>query len=286
MLQTIHHRLHILEAADWKAGIITLLAPASPYRPWRYAFGEARPGDYALVVLGTDPQSVLTVLGRFDDEATIGGALLDVTRRHADLLELATLASTLDLGNEAFTAWRLDDDVAERVILAVHETPLWGDPYHRYGHSSLAAARNLLLFNGHCEICGKTVDLAAADAVDAVHVHTADVSRRSDPPSPIRSSDEDDSLTGGFAQLRATAEDWPTVMCGECRDDMRSGGFTSSLHFALSRHPRCPRCDAQRSRAILYGMPANPESWAPWLAMGGCCLGPEKWTCEICGHQW
>lgn len=43
MAQTIHHRLHILEAADWMDGVITLLEPRSPYRPWRYAFGSPGP---------------------------------------------------------------------------------------------------------------------------------------------------------------------------------------------------------------------------------------------------
>jgi hypothetical protein len=190
MPQTIHHRLHILEAADWKAGVITLLAPSSPYRPWRYAFGEARPGDYALLVLGTDPQSVLTVLARVDDEGSLSGALLGMSRYRADLFELATLASTLDLGGEAFTGWRLDDDAAERVILAVHETRVHGDPYHWYGHSSLAAARNLLRFNGRCQICDTAIDLTAPDARDQIHVHTADQSRRPDPHPPIRTPDD------------------------------------------------------------------------------------------------
>ena len=102
MPQTIRHRLHILEAAYWKAGVITLLAPSSPYRPWRYAIGEVRPGDYALLALGTDPQSVLTVLARVDDEGTLSGALLGMSGHRADLFEVATLASTLDLGDEAF----------------------------------------------------------------------------------------------------------------------------------------------------------------------------------------
>ena len=73
MTKSIHHRLHILEAADWKDGVITLLDPSSPYRPWRYAFGETRPGDCALLVLGTDPVSVLTVLGRIDDKGGLDG---------------------------------------------------------------------------------------------------------------------------------------------------------------------------------------------------------------------
>lgn len=124
MSQTIHHRLHILEAADWKDGIITLLEPRSPYQPWRYAFGESRPGDYAIVVLGTDPVSVVTRLARIDHEGGLGGAVLGL--HGADLVDLATLAMVLDL-SDAFVSWRLDDDDAERVILAIHESPVYGD---------------------------------------------------------------------------------------------------------------------------------------------------------------
>ena len=143
MPQTIHHRLHILEAADWKAGVITLLEPRSPYRPWRYAFGEARPGDYAILVLGTDPASVLTVLARVGDEGGLSGAL--VNRGYsADVVDLTTLAMMLDLGDSAFSSWRIDDDDAERVILALHESPVYGEPCYRWGHSSTVAARNLL----------------------------------------------------------------------------------------------------------------------------------------------
>jgi hypothetical protein len=134
MPQTIHHRLHILEAADWKDGVITLLEPRSPYQPWRYAFGESRPGDYAILVLGTDPVSVLTVLGRIDHEGGLGGAVLDP--RRADLVDLTTLAMLLELGEEPFANWRLDDDAAERVILALHQSPVYGAPYYRWSHSS------------------------------------------------------------------------------------------------------------------------------------------------------
>ena len=130
MSQTIHHRLHILEAADWKDGVITLLNPDSPYRPWRYAFGEARPGDYAMLVLGTDPVSVVTVLARIGDEGGLDGSMLDLRRYRADLVDLATLAMVLDLP-DAFTSWRLDDDDAERVILALHESRVYGKPFRR-----------------------------------------------------------------------------------------------------------------------------------------------------------
>jgi hypothetical protein len=62
--QTTVERLHIVEGSVWKDAVIALLESRSPYRPWRYGFGEAREGDPVAIVLNTDPHSVLTGLGR------------------------------------------------------------------------------------------------------------------------------------------------------------------------------------------------------------------------------
>lgn len=283
MSQTVHHRLHILEAAEWKDGVITLLEPHSPYRPWRYAFGESRPGDYALVVLGTDPVSVVTRLARIDHEGGLGGALL--SPYGADLVDLATLAMVLDL-SDAFVSWRLDDDAAERVILAIHESPIYGGPENRWGHSSVAAARNLLKFEGDCHGCGAPIDLSGADARDLVHIHTVDPLPRSEPDSPIRTADSP-SARGPFrAAVRSAAKDWPAVICRRCRDRMRDGNFRSFIDFKFAQNPDCPQCGGQRTQAIQYGMPADPEAWGPWLHIGGCCPRDEKWWCTVCDHAW
>ncbi|WP_396917017.1 hypothetical protein [Mycolicibacterium sp.] len=283
MAQTIHHRLHILEAADWMDGVITLLEPRSPYRPWRYAFGESRPGDYALMVLGTDPASVLTRLARIDHEGALGGAV--VGTYGADLVDLTTLAMVLDL-SDAFVSWRLDDDDAERVILALHESPVHGEPHHRWGHSSVAAARNLLRFGGDCHGCGAAVDLSEADARDRVHIHTVDPLPRPQPDSPIRTPDSP-RIPGPFrASVRESAKDWPAVICRRCRDLMRDRDFRSFVDFRFAQNPECPHCGDRRTQTIQYGMPSDPESWGPWLHIGGCCLSDEKWRCSICDHEW
>jgi hypothetical protein len=200
--QTIEHRLHVLEAADWKAGIITLLEPRSPYRPWRYAFAEARRGDFALLTLGTDPVSVLTVLAEVGDEGALGGALLDLERFRADVVELSTLTMMLDLPDSAFTSWRLDDDHAEAVISALRERRLRGGPYDRCGHSSLAAARNLLRFNKVCHGCHTEIDLTGLDAREQIHVHTVDPYVRPGPQLPIRVGEEDGLRGGGCAMAQ------------------------------------------------------------------------------------
>lgn len=285
MPQAIHHRLHILEAADWKDGVITLLEPGSRYRPWRYAFGEARPGDYAMLVLGTDPVSVLTVLARIGDEGGLSGASVGTWRYGADLVDLTTLAMLLDLP-DAFTGWRLDDDDAERVIHALHESRVHGQPFYRWGHSSLIAARNLLQFAGSCDGCGDPIDLRGVAARDNVHVHTVDSLPRQEPWSPIRASGQSGSPRPHMVSLRESATDWPAVLCRFCRHEMRQGDFSSFVDFRFARNPQCPRCGGARSQNIAYGMPADPESWGPWLHIGGCCLKEEKWHCAQCDHQW
>ncbi|KGI70634.1 alkylphosphonate transporter [Mycolicibacterium rufum] len=58
------------------------------------------------------------------------------------------------------------------------------------------------------------------------------------------------------------------------------------MDYAFARHPRCPRCGGQRSRHIVYGLPNDPRSWEPWIAIGGCRLCDENWTCELCRHNW
>src|SRR6476661_3261240 len=52
--------------------------------------------------------------------------------------------------SDAFLRWRVDDDDAEGVILALHEIPVHGGPQN----SAVAAARNLLRFGGDCHGCG------------------------------------------------------------------------------------------------------------------------------------
>ncbi|MDH6197997.1 hypothetical protein M2272_004653 [Mycobacterium frederiksbergense] len=283
MSQTISHRLHILEAPEWKDGVITLLEPRSPYQPWRYAFGESRPGDYAILLLGTDPVSVLTVPARIDHEGGLGGAV--VTPDSADLVDLTTLAMLLDLKG-AFANWRLDDDEAERVILALHLSPVYGDPFYRWGHSSVVAARNLLRFGGDCHGCGTAIDLSEADARDRVHIHTADPLPRPAPDSPIRTPDSPPARGPFRASMRSSARDWPAILCLRCRDRMRDGNFRSFIDFQFAQNPDCPCCGGQRTQTIQYGMPADPEFWGPWLHIGGCCRRDEKWRCTVCDHEW
>ncbi|MBB2989668.1 hypothetical protein FHR72_001131 [Mycolicibacterium iranicum] len=232
-----------------------------------------------MLVLGTDPASVLTVLARIGDEP---GGILNLSRFSADVVDLTTLAMLLDLPH-AFTRWRLDDDDAERVILALHESRVHGRPSYRWGHSSVVAARTLLHSDGDCDGCGTPIDLSGHDAVDNVHVHTADPVSRPDPEPPIRTADTPGHRWPYAASLRSAVEDWPAVLCRSCH---RRIGDTSFVAYKFAQHPACPECGGARTQSIGYGMPADPDAWGPWLYMGGCILKSQKWHCGFCDHTW
>ncbi|MGW0157848.1 hypothetical protein ACWDUN_00860 [Mycobacterium sp. NPDC003323] len=285
MPQTAHIRLHVLEATDWKDGIITILEPRSPYRPWRYAFGDARPGDWAVIVLGTDPVSVLTVLAHIDQEDGLGGAALNLRRYSMHLVDLTTLAMLLDLP-DAFDDWRFTDEEAERIILALHETPVHGNRRDRWGHSTVAQARNLLGFWGNCHSCHDEIDLTNADARDQIHVHTADPLPRPQPLSPIRTTANYPERNPDRLSTRYDARDWPAVLCRRCAGRMRSGGYTSFVKYQFAQHPACPECGGRRTQTIGYGMPTSPDEWGPWRYMGGCCPKSDMWHCSHCDHEW
>jgi uncharacterized CHY-type Zn-finger protein len=179
----------------------------------------------------------------------------------------------LDLPDSAFTSWRLDDDHAEAVISALRERRLRGGPYDRCGHSSLAAARNLLRFNKVCHGCHTEIDLTGLDAREQIHVHTVDPYVRPGPQLPIRVGEEDGLRAGeDVPWLRSVATDWPAVICRRCRARMRDGGFSSFVDFRFAEHPQCPNCGGRRTQSISYGMPADPpihsrgDRGSPWAA--------------------
>jgi hypothetical protein len=238
-----------------------------------------------MLVLGTDPVSVLTVLSRIGDDGALGGSMLNLRWHGANVVDLTTLVMMLDLP-DAFTGWRLDDDDAERVILALHESRVHGRPFHAWGHSSLVAARNLLQFRGYCDGCGDPIDISGEEARDNVHVHTVAPLARPEPWSPFRTPVSPGQRRPHMASLRQSATDWPAILCRFCHHGMRDGGFRSFVEFRFTQHPECPHCGAARTQKIVYGMPADPESWGPWLSIGGCCRKDEKWHCTVCDHNW
>ena len=247
--------MHIVEAKDWKDAAITLLEPRTPYRPWRTGPEPLRAEERVLAVLRTDPVSVLTVIGHADanGNATFG------RYTSLDLLDATTLALIAEIprAKDPRWNWTLDDSTSEDIEIALEE--LWlRDPFLRFGHTSLVAARNLLQSRGVCAGCEKNIGLRGLAARDRIHVHTVD------PPPP-----------------GSEPAEWPAVVCTRCRDTMKD----TFLDFRFARHPQCPKCHARRTTKAVYGMPATPYV-EPWKHLRGCCVANEKWTCSTCRHTW
>ena len=140
--------LHFIEGSDWKDAVIALLDSRSPYRPWRYGFGEARSGDTVAIVLNTDPPSVLTALGRIGADGRPDTALINWPMSPPGLIDLATLAMTGDFDEDPRTSWQLrgNDAIAMEQILT--ECAYRHGESELCGHSSVVAARILLHSEG------------------------------------------------------------------------------------------------------------------------------------------
>ena len=52
------HRLRIVEGRPWKEALLCALEPYATFPAWHDA-NEVEPGDVAIVVIDTDPQTVL-----------------------------------------------------------------------------------------------------------------------------------------------------------------------------------------------------------------------------------
>lgn len=246
----------IVYGSPWKDAAIKLLEPRSPYRPWRTHESPA-PGQTVVVVLDTEPQSVLTGVGVIGADGDVDRALAKInTFMRSGLLELTTLnmVTELLLGQGEYGS------------ASAAEVTLVLDRYIRTsaamtaGHSTLAAGRVLLASRGRCTGCGVQTDLMGENARDRIHVHTVDA-RPSDQP------------------------DWPAVLCDDCHHRMSVGGFTTFLDFRFSLNPRCPECSAQRTAAASYGRPTG-DSEEPWREPMGCCVREDSWRCTGCGHRW
>ncbi|HOB49777.1 MAG TPA: hypothetical protein PKK01_10765 [Mycobacterium sp.] len=287
-------KIHVVRAVAWKDAIIKLLEPSSPYRPWGEEF-DAEPGDAVLVMLETEPTSVIaelvTIESRDGVEPAIARCMDTEKGGRPALLELETLAHLTGLevyrdesGVIARGAAGLAEFIARRV-------PASGGLRYRQGHSTLAAARILLDSGGWCTGCRRELDLTAANARYHVHIHTVDADPAApwtpvayEPPEPVSDEYGPDSIrvTKWREPIRLPL-DWPAALCDDCHDEMRMGGFTGFLDFRFSRHPRCPVCSA---RWTMRTMTSGFTDWRPrepWLRTTGCCsLG--KWQCGACGH--
>lgn len=268
--------------------MISLLDSRSCYRPWRYGFGETHVGDPVAIVLNTDPPSVLTELGRVGADGRPDRALINWPVRAPGLVDLTTLAVLGDFAQDPRRVWQLRGDAAIQMELALSECSYRHDQSMRFGHSSVAAARILLHSRGRCTGCRDDIDLVAEDARNAVHVHTVDAPTRdaSDPVvrTEIYASYRYDPIPES-CWLPNLPADWPGVLCRKCLTWMQQEGYTSLLDFRFSRHPKCPRCRAERTQRALFGDLAHRDI-PPWLDARGCCRTNDDWTRTACGLKW
>ena len=56
--------------------------------------------------------------------------------------------------------------------------------------------------------------------------------------------------------------------------------------------PKCPECGSENAAKIVYGLPSKEsmekieDEENPKVVLGGCCVGPEKWSCNDCEFEW
>lgn len=253
--------LRIIEGRPWQHALICALRPEAPYRPWR-GIGKVARGDAVLVVLDTDPRTVLcgfTWNGRQDVRHDIGfrafyygGALPSVSE-----IEAAAGVPLTDRGEFPIRA-EAAEDLLSRVRGFMHS------PQQRAGRSPVVIGRLLLNSRGCCACCGTEVMIRDYADVDRM-VHTV-------------------SETDLSARL-----DWPALVCDACTAAMRDGGFTSVVAFVYSQRPACPACSARAANAMSYGKASGGGGASvPWAASGGCVSDSDspKWVCARCGHGW
>ena len=286
-------RLHVVEGTDWKDALIALLDDRSPYRPWRYGFGEAHQDDPVALVLDTEPPSIMTALGKVAGDGRPDRAIFYWPIDSPGLLDLATLSVLVDVGEDLRTVWQLRGDAALRIQLALTEYRAVQGLSMRTGHSSVVAARILLHSKGRCSGCDFGIDLTGVGARDAFHIHTVDEPTRETPQVLIKDERGACSYRDGPIPeswlVKDLEKDWPGVLCHTCHARMEDEGYTSLVDFRFSRNPKCPRCWAERTQCIMTGMPATPASYRdvpPWIDRQGCVNTGQIWTCAACAYEW
>jgi len=250
--------------APWKDAVIALLESRCPYRPWRHGLG-AHVGDLVAIVLDTDPPSIMTTLGRVGIDGRMDRAVVEWSDHAPTLIDLASLTAVVGFSHDQDprAVWQLHGDAAVQMELTLAECRFRDDPWMRFGHSSVAAARSLLHSRGWCSGCDDPIDLTGEDARDAVQIHTVDATAREAPEVLIQEENGRASYIDGpywpkSWLLPKLPTDWPGVLCERCVIRMRDDEYTSLLDFRFSQHPKCPRCGAQRTQSASFGEPSTP----------------------------
>lgn len=294
MKQPAEKRIHIVEGPDWREAIVALLDSRSPYRPWRYGFGEAHKGDPVAIVLHTEPRTVMTTVARIGADGRRDRAVAKPGLTGSGLVDIDSLVmlTRFDSGADPRDAWVLYGDDATRLERALKRAHHRRDKSMRYGHSSLTAARILLRSRGRCSGCSELLDLTGDDATEAFRIHTVDQPLRDAPEVLIKEEPFPSYVEQGIPDrcwLPRLPADWPGVVCRRCCARMEAAGYTNLLDFRFSQHPECRKCGGRRVQVAQFGMPVNPDVYwdtSPWIDWRGCVNDGGKWTCTDCGYQW
>ena len=256
------HHLRIVEGRPWKQALVCALNPEAPYRPWK-GLDPVTPGDTVLVVIDTDPRTVLCAFtwdGLLDGRHAIAGNTCGRDR------PLQSLTKVEDAVGISLAGDRILNPRTARALVTTISNSDFTTPSDRAGHSSVAIGRIMMSANRSCTLCHDRVVIASEQDVDRL-VPTAEVAE--------------------VAEVYARA-DWPALLCPDCAQAMSSGGFTAVVDLVFSRHPACPRCSARQACRIGYGLPhaRRAMNLAPWESLGGCVVLEPGWHCRSCGNKW
>jgi hypothetical protein len=292
--QPVKKRIHIVEGPDWRRSIVALLESRSPYRPWRYGFGEAHKGDPVAIVLHTEPRTVLTTVARIgaDDRRDRAVARQGLTGSSLVDLDSLVMLTRFDRGADPRDAWVLYGDDATRFHRALKRAHRRRDKSMRFGHSSPVKARILLRSRGRCNGCSELLDLTGDDATEAFRIHTVDQPLREAPEVLIKEEEYpsyvEQGIPDGCWRPRLPA-DWPGIVCRRCCARMEAAGYTNLLDFRFAQHPECRKCGGRRVQAVQFGMPVDEHAYrdvSPWVDRRGCGNDGTEWACTHCGYQW
>ena len=117
------------------------------------------------------------------------------------------------------------------------------DPFLRFGHTSLVAARILLQSRGVCAGCDKNTGLRGLAARDRIHIHTVDPPPRGSEPA-----------------------DWPAVVCNRCRDTMGDNFLEFRSHAICSARSATPVARSERSMGCPPPRTSRPGSTSAAVA--------------------
>lgn len=112
-----------------------------------------------------------------------------------------------------------------------------------------------------------------------------------------------DGIRTGDLVVTVLDTDPRLLLCVERVDTIEDGGIAvgerwttsgfppvDAVDYRFSLHPPCPNCAAHTTEMMCMGFPPDPgpRGFAPWVSMGGCCVGPDTpaWTCGTCHHSW